>query len=70
MNAEFQIYHIGVKEVRINPYALLLFLLSGKLRLMESKSALRDVHLAEKKLIALQYRSGAKESQATLCSEL
>lgn len=28
----------------------------------------RDAHLAEKKLIASKYRSGAKESQATLYS--
>ncbi len=35
---------------------------------IEQKRSAKDAHLAEMKFIASQYRSGAKESLATLCS--
>lgn len=44
------------------------FLLYRKVRPIKQKRSAKDAYLAEKKLIASQFRTGAKESQATLCS--
>jgi hypothetical protein len=38
--------------------------------LYSKKRFARDAHLADMKLVAAQHRSGAKESQATLCSHI
>jgi hypothetical protein len=47
-----------------------LFLLYRKIRPIKQKTLREDAHLADMKFVALQHRSGAKESQATLCSGL
>ena len=44
------------------------FYVIGKCVLLHKKRSAMDAHLAEMKFIASQYRSGAKESLATLCS--
>jgi hypothetical protein len=41
----------------------------GKCVLYSKKRSAQDAHLADMKLVAMQHRSGAKESQATLCSD-
>lgn len=38
----------------------------GKVRLKKQKRFVMDVHLAEKRIIALQFRTGAKEPQVAL----
>ena len=58
--------HIGVESytIRFDAY----FLLYRKVRPIKQKRSAKDAHLAEKKIIASQFRTGAEESQATLCS--